>query len=53
MFETNMQSSEVTSLIQMQLNDMASWTFTTKQLIGTGAMLTGGPIQVKTLLYVT
>ena len=41
-FETNMQSSEITSLIQMQLNDMASWTFTTKQLIGTGAMLTGG-----------
>lgn len=41
-FETNMQSNEITSLIQMQLNDMASWTFTTKQLIGSGAMLTGG-----------
>jgi len=41
-FETNMSSKEITSLIQMQINDMASWTFITKQLSGTGKMMTGG-----------
>ncbi len=41
-FETNMSSKEITSLIQMQINDMASWTFISKQLTGSGEFLYGG-----------
>ncbi|MEG0366394.1 MAG: LCP family protein [Coprobacillus sp.] len=41
-FETNMESSDITDLLQMQINDMASWTFIQKQLEETGKMMTGG-----------
>ena len=41
-FETNMSSDNITDLIQMQVNDMAQWTFTQKQLTGHGVMQTGG-----------
>ncbi|MEG0408636.1 MAG: LCP family protein [Bacilli bacterium] len=41
-FETNMESSDIKSLLQMQINDMASWTFVQKQLQETGKMMTGG-----------
>lgn len=37
-FTTNMASSDLTSLIKMQLNNMASWTFETQQINGTGGM---------------
>lgn len=50
-FETNMQSHEITDLIQMQINDMSSWTFKTKQLSGTKAMLTGGAYIPSRKLY--
>lgn len=41
-FETNMGSGDITGLLQMQINDMASWTIVQKQMIGTGKMMTGG-----------
>ena len=50
-FETNMTSKEITSLIQMQINDMASWTFITKQLGGTGKLMTGGAYMPNHNLY--
>lgn len=34
MFETNMKTSEITDLISMQLNDMASWTFVNMKVTG-------------------
>ncbi|MGL5978326.1 MAG: LCP family protein [Erysipelotrichaceae bacterium] len=36
-FETNMKSSDITKLIQMQLSDMAAWNITTANLDGTGS----------------
>ena len=50
-FETNMSSKEITSLLQMQINDMASWTFITKQLGGTGKLMTGGAYMPNHNLY--
>lgn len=50
-FETNMSSSDITDLIQMQVNDMASWTFTQKQFTGHGVMQTGGAYMPGTKLY--
>lgn len=41
-FETNMKSSDITDLLQMQINDMASWTFIQRQLEETGKVMTGG-----------
>ncbi len=50
-FETNMSSSEITSLIQMQLNDMASWEILQVQLTGTGTTMTGGAYMPDSALY--
>ena len=50
-FETNMTSDEITSLIRMQLNDMASWDIQQIQLQGHGAMLTGGAYMPNNRLY--
>lgn len=50
-FETNMESSEITSLLQMQINDMASWDIVQKQLIGTGSSRTGGSYMPNRKLY--
>lgn len=36
-FETNMNSDEITDLIQMQLNDMSSWTFEQQSVDGTNS----------------
>lgn len=37
-FETNLTSSEIESLVKMQLNDMNSWNIETYNLNGTGSM---------------
>ena len=50
-FETNMASSDITALIQMQVNDMASWTFVQKQFDGKGVMQTGGAYMPNNKLY--
>lgn len=50
-FETNMTSDEMTSLIKMQLSDMASWDIQQIQLTGQGAMLTGGAYMPAHKLY--
>ena len=50
-FETNMSSDNITDLIQMQVNDMAQWTFTQKQFTGHGVMQTGGAYMPNTKLY--
>ena len=50
-FETNMSSNDITDLIQMQVNDMASWTFVQKQFTGHGVMQTGGAYMPSTKLY--
>ncbi|MCD7949522.1 MAG: LCP family protein [Erysipelotrichaceae bacterium] len=50
-FETNMTSSEITSLIKMQLNDMADWDIMQIQLTGTGAYMTGGAYMPNNKLY--
>lgn len=50
-FETNMESSDITSLLQMQINDMASWTIVQKQLTGTGKTMTGGAYMPNNALY--
>ena len=50
-FETNMSSSEITDLIKMQLNDMASWDIYQIQLTGTGQMMTGGAYMPNNRLY--
>lgn len=39
-FQTNMDSSDITSLVKMQLNDMSGWTITQQQITGKGQ--TGG-----------
>lgn len=50
-FETNMESSDITDLIKMQINDNASWTFKQKQFTGTGVMQTGGAYMPDSKLY--
>ena len=50
-FETNMSSSEITSLIKMQLSDMSKWDMKQIQLSGHGAMLTGGAYMPNNKLY--
>lgn len=50
-FETNMTSSEITSLLQMQLNDMSSWNIQQIQLSGHGTMRTGGAMMPNRKLY--
>lgn len=52
-FETNMTSDDIMSLIRMQLDDMASWTFNRQTLEGYGAMLTGGAYSPYETLYYT
>lgn len=50
-FETNMESSDIISLLQMQINDMASWNIVQKQLSGSGKMMTGGAYMPNNRLY--
>lgn len=50
-FETNMESSDITDLIKMQINDNASWTFKQNQFAGTGVMQTGGAYMPSSKLY--
>lgn len=50
-FETNMSSREITSLIQMQINDTASWNMVQKQFSGHGVMQTGGAYMPGRKLY--
>lgn len=50
-FETNMSSSEITSLLKMQLNDMAKWDIMQIQLSGTGKSMTGGAYMPNNRLY--
>lgn len=50
-FETNMKSDDIMKLIQMQIDDMASWTFVQKQLTGKGTQMTGGAYMPGTKLY--
>lgn len=50
-FETNMKSSDITGLLQMQIDDMAKWTITKKQLTGTGKLMTGGAYMPNNNLY--
>ena len=38
MFETDMSSDEITKLVKMQLNDMASWNIHSYAVSGTGSM---------------
>ena len=46
-----MSSSEITALLQMQINDMASWDIHQIQLTGKGAMKTGGAMMPNRKLY--
>ena len=46
-----MESSDITDLIKMQINDNASWTFKQKQFTGTGVMQTGGAYMPDSKLY--
>ena len=39
MFQTNMTTDEITALIQMQIDDMATWKVTSISADGTGDML--------------
>ena len=50
-FETNMTTSEITSLVRMQLNDFASWDIEQIQLEGTGTTMTGGAYMPGSKLY--
>ena len=50
-FETNMSSSDITKLIKMQLNDMASWNIHQIQLSGSGKSMTGGAYMPNHKLY--
>ena len=38
--DTNMTTSEITSLIKMQINDMSPWDIETNNVVGTGTMKT-------------
>lgn len=50
-FETNMSASEITSLIKMQINDMASWDILQTQLSGSGKRMYGGALMPNNNLY--
>lgn len=50
-FETNMESSDITNLIQMQLSDMASWKFHSTTISGSGKIMTGGAYMPSDKLY--
>lgn len=50
-FETNMSSSDITDLIQMQLGDMASWNIHQVSLTGSGKSMTGGAYMPNNKLY--
>lgn len=50
-FETNMESGDITGLLQMQISGMASWTIIQKQLTGTGKTMTGGAYMPNNKLY--
>ena len=50
-FETNMESGDITGLLQMQISDMVSWTIIQKQLTGTGKTMTGGAYMPNNKLY--
>lgn len=50
-FETNMSSSEITSLIKMQINDMSSWDIQQTQLSGSGKRMYGGALMPNNNLY--
>ncbi|MFR7592490.1 MAG: LCP family protein [Longibaculum sp.] len=50
-FETNMAAGDITGLLQMQINDMASWKIIQKQMGGTGTMMTGGAYMPNNKLY--
>jgi len=50
-FETNMQTSDITDLIKMQINDRASWNFLQKQFAGNGVMQQGGAYMPESTLY--
>ena len=50
-FETNMKSEDITSLIKMQINDMASWEFKSVQLKGKGVRQYGGAMMPDSYLY--
>lgn len=50
-FETNMESSDITDLIKMQISDNVSWTFKQKQFTGSGVMQTGGAYMPSSKLY--
>lgn len=50
-FETNMSSSEITALLKMQIDDMASWDIYQIQLSGSGSMRTGGAMMPNRKLY--
>ena len=50
-FETNMESGDITGLLQMQISDMASWTIVQKQLTGNGKTMTGGAYMPNNKLY--
>lgn len=50
-FETNMASSDITGLLQMQISDMSSWNIVQKQLVGTGKKMTGGSYMPNNALY--
>ncbi len=50
-FETNMAAGDITGLLQMQINDMASWKIVQKQLSGSGKMMTGGAYMPNNKLY--
>lgn len=49
--ETNMSSKDITSFIQMQIDDMASWDIQRQQVWGTGTMMTGGAYAPLDTLY--
>lgn len=50
-FETNMKSSDITDLIKMQIDDMASWDIKQIQLSGRGEQMLGGALMPDTPLY--
>ena len=50
-FETNMATSDITSLIKMQLNEGGGWEILQTQLTGTGKTMTGGAYMPGSKLY--
>ncbi len=50
-FETNMSSKEITSFINMQIDDMSSWDIEQIQLSGYGQLMTGGAYMPSSALY--